>query len=180
MRLHCNWTKYSVKKTLFHGTEIFSFVCGENPANYKPPQQIAIITLFNHQHTQLNVVTNISTFGCTPRQTHHTLHYSSSHCKYTDVNKALLSISFEPHNWKEVTCAVVEVLPNTVKEPTLMYEVNLYGESLASYPGSSPRFLHGEEPGYEASESLQILFFMIHLVTWCTHAATYNNSLWWN
>ena len=40
-----------------------------------------------------------------------------------------------------------------------MYEVNLYGESLASYPGSSPRFLHGEEPGYEASESLRIFVF---------------------
>ena len=25
-----------------------SSVCGENPANYKPPQQIAIIKLFNH------------------------------------------------------------------------------------------------------------------------------------
>ena len=71
-----------------------SFVHGENPANYKPPQQIAIIPLFNHTVYTVNVVTSTSTFGCTPRHSHYTLHYSLSHCKYTDVNKALLSISF--------------------------------------------------------------------------------------
>ena len=70
----------------FHPTLQYMHV-GTLQSIAKYSQQVTIITFVQPYKicTQLNVVTSISVFGCAPRQTHYTVHYSS--CEYTDVNK---------------------------------------------------------------------------------------------
>ena len=82
----CNLVSF----TGFHPTLQYMHV-GTLQSIAKCSQQVTIITFVQPYKigTQLNVVTSISIFGCTPRQAYYTVHYSSSHCEYTDVNKTL-------------------------------------------------------------------------------------------